>query len=315
MFSIPLTIERSITIDKSADEIFNIIANFNSWRNWSPWLCQEPECPVDIKGNVANINHSQSWDGKRIGAGEMRISAIKAPSRIDYDLTFLKPWKSHSKVAFEIHSTGESSTVTWSMQGSLPFFMFFMKKMMAALVGSDYERGLSMLKEYSETGEVHSTITVNNIIESEGFHFVGKRNTCKLSEVGVVMGKDFVALIKMVEEGLLPSPELTFSFYHRYDFVNQQCDYTSGFGYKTRPAIDGTIELEVGQLPKHKALQVEHTGSYRHLGNAWSTIQGMLRSGKHRQSKTIPMYEIYLNLPDQVDEKDLITQVQIPLKD
>ena len=36
------------------------------------------------------------------------------------------------------------------MEGTLPIFLFFMKKKMSAMVGSDYERGLAMLKELLE---------------------------------------------------------------------------------------------------------------------------------------------------------------------
>lgn len=36
------------------------------------------------------------------------------------------------------------------MEGTLPIFLFFMKKKNSTMVGSDYERGLAMLKEVLE---------------------------------------------------------------------------------------------------------------------------------------------------------------------
>ena len=55
----------------------------------------------------------------------MRIASLEAPTRIDYDLTFLKPWKSKSTVAFVLSAAGSNTRVTWRMKGALPVFLFF----------------------------------------------------------------------------------------------------------------------------------------------------------------------------------------------
>lgn len=54
------------------------------------------------------------------------------------------------------------------MDGKLPYFMFFMVKMMKNWIGMDYERGLAMLKEFIETGEVISRVektTISTILQ------------------------------------------------------------------------------------------------------------------------------------------------------
>ena len=38
------------------------------------------------------------------------------------------------------------------MEGTLPVFMFFMRRKMSSMVGKDYERGLAMLKQVVESG-------------------------------------------------------------------------------------------------------------------------------------------------------------------
>jgi len=55
------------------------------------------------------------------------------------------------------HSKAETR-VTWSMQSSLPFFLFFMRKSFENFVGMDYDRGLRMLKEQLESGKISSRI-------------------------------------------------------------------------------------------------------------------------------------------------------------
>ena len=69
-----------------------------------------------------------------VGSGNMNVTAENAPQSIDYDLTFLKPWKSRAKVRFELERKGDGTKTTWFMESSLPFFMFWMKKMMALVL-------------------------------------------------------------------------------------------------------------------------------------------------------------------------------------
>ena len=57
MLSIPFTVQRSIVIDTPSDSVFVLISDFNSWPSWSPWLSQEPECPLEISGQPGKPGH------------------------------------------------------------------------------------------------------------------------------------------------------------------------------------------------------------------------------------------------------------------
>lgn len=129
----------------------------------------EPEATV----NVEEGGKYYEWNGARIGSGNMRVSSEKENEFVELDLTFLKPWKSTSKVGFYMKEQGEGTEVTWTMDGSLPFFMFFMKKMMETFVGMDYDRGLRLLKDVVEDGEVHSKLDIEGKGEYPGGKYIG----------------------------------------------------------------------------------------------------------------------------------------------
>ena len=150
MLSIPFTVERSIVIETPTETVFTMISDFNTWPSWSPWLSQEPEGPVEISGEPGTPGHKQSWDGKKIGSGHIELDEVVPDRSLGYNLYFIKPWKSNSRAAFRFEPEGNGTRVSWSMDGTLPIFLFFMKKKMSAMVGSDYERGLAMLKEQLE---------------------------------------------------------------------------------------------------------------------------------------------------------------------
>lgn len=149
--TIPFTVQRSTLINKPASELYSLVGDFNSWPHWSPWLIQEPDCPVHISGRPGQIGHKQEWDGEKIGAGNIQLIEHETNEHLLYDLHFLRPWKSHSQASFTFVTKGDQTEVIWSMNGSVPAIMFMMKSKIINMVGSDYEKGLAMLKEHVES--------------------------------------------------------------------------------------------------------------------------------------------------------------------
>lgn len=314
MFSLPFSLSRSKKIDHSIQDVFKMVGDFSTWKAWSPWLCQEPECPVKISGNSLEKGHQQKWDGKRIGTGEMMLVELKADQLLAYELNFTKPWKSKSEVSFEFVAEGGSTIVTWKMKGSVPIFLFFLRNKMASFVGADYERGLLMLKELLETGKVLSAVKFKGVVERDGFYYYGLRRNCELSEMGAAMEEDFTELESMFNNSELPKPDFVCSLYHKFDMVGGQCEYTSGFAYKKPIDSKSEAKLVSGQIGVHKSIQVDHKGSYEHLGNAWSTAYSCQSIERKKVAKNIPLYEIYVNEQAKVPESDLETQIFLPVQ-
>lgn len=113
-------VEKSIDIHAPKEKLFDTLNNFNHWQAWSPWLIMEPKAKVD----VSKDNKFYSWEGNRIGSGEMKITEEDPNEHIKYSLTFLKPWKSKADVQFNLEISENGTKVTWLMDSSLPFFMF-----------------------------------------------------------------------------------------------------------------------------------------------------------------------------------------------
>ena len=311
MFSIPFTVKKSISMDRPVEEVYKLVADFSTWPIWSPWLCQEPDCEVTIAGTPGAVGHKQEWNGAFIGAGNMTLSKASANESLDYDLFFLKPWKTRSKVLFQFAADGQGTLVTWWMHGSLPIFMFFMKKMMDAFVGGDYKRGLTMMKEHLETGTVPTQTKVVGADSRSAFHYVGRKRSCATEEIGPAMTEDLTALESAHKDGKLPAPSAIISIYHKFDMVKGQCDYTSAYLYDE--AVNPPEGFESGSVPPHRALQVNHKGAYRHLGNGWAAAMGCAR-GLHKLNKRVPMYEVYGNNPNEVAETETLVDIYVPVK-
>lgn len=304
-----ISIKRSIKINASPEKVFNIINDFNHWSIWSPWLIMEPE----VKVTVADDAKYYEWNGKRVGSGNMTITSEKENESVYYDLIFLKPWKSKAKVSFELKADGKATDVSWTMDSSLPFFMFWMKKMMMAFISMDYDRGLNMLKDYVEDGKVHSKLSFLGENSFEEISYIGIRTMTNKQNMGPQMGSDFDKL----EEFLKDQPDLAngkvFSIYHKWDMVKNRVDYSACVQVKSIPSElpEGMIS---GQIAAGKAYQIEHKGPYAHLGNAWTTLYGMQRGKEFKVNKKVNPFEVYNNKPGDVKDRDLSVTVNFVLQ-
>lgn len=302
------SVAKSVEIRASAEKVFSVIDDYHQWPAWSPWLILEPGVDVAVKEG----GKEYSWSGKRTGSGEMKILNEDPHQRVDMQVTFLKPWKSTSHVWFTLKPKGDKTELTWYMEGSLPFFLFWMKKAMTAYIGMDYQRGLTMLKDYIETGGVPSKLEFKGIIEFQGCTYVGIRSTATMETIGTKMKEDFDRLTPWANEhkDLLVNPP--FSIYHKWDMVGNSVEYTSAFPVKEVPA-DLPAGFISGTIPATRVNTVVHTGPYKHLGNAWSAQYNMHQAKAFKPSKSLHPFEVYISMPGTVADNDLVTAIHFPV--
>ena len=69
-----------------------------------------------------------------------------------------------------------------------------------------------------------------------------------------------------------------------------------------------------GRIPPVKVYRLRHTGPYRHLGKAWSTLYSMQRRKEFKLFKGQDPFEWYDSTPGEGAEKDIRTTVCFPIQ-
>lgn len=302
------TLSRSESVSESVGEVFACVRDFRTWPSWSPWLVAEPKAEVVY----APDGNAYSWDGAIVGSGEIVLSSENPPDTLQYRLTLLKPWKSQSSVSFRFEPTEVGTRVTWTMDGYVPFFLYWMKKMMVAYIGMDYKRGLTMLKDICEKGSIGSELRFRGGEAFAGFKYLGIRNAASLDGMGDAMMSDIEKLRSWFESSGTQSCGKPFSIYHKFDMVKGHAEYTIGF------PIQGELQhppsgFVVDEMPSHSAYAVGHLGPYRHLGNAWTAGMMRARNKVFKQSRKIHPFEVYENDPTETPEEELETSIYFPM--
>ena len=262
-------------------------------------------------GTPGKTDHGYDWDGELVGAGGMKIASMDQ-GRLEMDLHFLRPFKSQAKVVIEVKPLGDSQTeVTWHMDGKMPFFLFFMIGTMKTMIGMDYARGLKMLKEYVETGSVKSKTEVVGIVDVPQSHYVGVEARCTMEEMGDSMGQTLPAACKIATDNQLEMSGPPGSLYHDVCLKEQKFHYTAIVQTQSAPDIAGA---KTGSIEACKALKVLHTGSYQHLGNAWTTAMAYQRYKKLKPLKSQCPMEFYASDPCETPEEEVVTEILVPVR-
>lgn len=147
-------VQRSETITASPQEIFAQVGNLQGWDNWSPWAEMDPEMNKTYTGEQGEVGSSYHWTGNRkVGEGKMTLTDVSADERVEIDLEFIKPFKSKNVTEIVLSPEGDATQVTWRMTGPhtlMTKVMGFIGKNMDKMVGPDFEKGLTKLKQITE---------------------------------------------------------------------------------------------------------------------------------------------------------------------
>ncbi|MBM81477.1 MAG: transcriptional regulator [Planctomycetaceae bacterium] len=295
-------VDRSIEIDASPDDAFQYVSDFTTWPKWSPWLCAEPDAEVVISEDSKSVGSKYSWSGEIVGVGEIEHLRLDPGHLIENEIRFTKPWKAVSAVKFEFEPTTSGTKVTWHLDGSMPFFLFFLVEMTKTMLGMDYERGLKMLKERIETGNVESLVNIRGYESVGPLKMMGVRSSCSIDEIGPKMEAAIKAAYEKLSQANLFEDTEGITVYHHLDMKAKRFDFTSGF------LVDAAAETPDGlsswSIPQISALAVEHTGRYEHLGNAWSAGHRVV-FGKRLKQLKVGTFEIYKNDPSKTPPEEL----------
>lgn len=148
-------IEKEIVINKPKQEVYDYVKYLKNQNNFSKWAKMDPNMKTSFTGTDGEVGFISAWESEAdsVGVGEQEIMAIKEGERIDYEIRFLKPFKSTATASMSTTAIDSTSTrVTWAFNSSMPYplnlitVFFNMEK----AVGNDLNTGLENLKAIME---------------------------------------------------------------------------------------------------------------------------------------------------------------------
>jgi len=146
-------ITRSMTMAASPAAVFAQVNDFHNWEAWSPWAKMDPNAKNNFEGPDAGEGAKFSWAGNdKVGEGKMTIVESKPNDLVKIKLEFLKPMTCTNDTLFTFKPEGDKTLMTWTMSGEngliAKAFHLFMN--VDKMVGADFEKGLTSIKQIVE---------------------------------------------------------------------------------------------------------------------------------------------------------------------
>lgn len=146
-------VQRAASIKAPPEKVFALINDFKRWDAWSPWEKKDPAMKRTWGAVTSGKGATYAWEGnKDVGQGSMEITESSPASKIALKLDFVKPFEAHNIVQFTLEPKGDTTNVTWAMQGPTPYFAKIIHVFidMDSMVGKDFEAGLASMKAVAE---------------------------------------------------------------------------------------------------------------------------------------------------------------------
>mgnify|MGYP001428414027 FL=1 len=292
-----IPISRTQVIASPIEKVFEVLRDIHSCPDWSPWLIADPDFKLDVQ------NDYYSWEGAISGSGRMDLVRDEANESITYDLIFVKPWKSQARIHISLAVKGDTTEVTWTLEHSLSFFLFWKKKSIQAYLEVDYDRGFLMLKNLIETGSVPSHLEFLGREPSPSFVGVGIKRSGSMNGFEQDIETSYKEVRDYYPEGQV------FSVYYTWDLVRKEVAYFIGVRLDKTPGVipDG---MELINVPGMEVYALRHRGPYSYLSNGWSAGRMHGRAKIFRQSKRFPPFEIY----EDENWEEPVVKICLPMK-
>ena len=308
-----LVVEAKRRLSHPVEKVYETLRDLRSWPQWSPWLVADPDAEVEIDDDTTSVGSAYRWRGEIVGEGSMQHFSLDPPRRIDCDLDFVKPFRSHAEIHFELGSAGENATdVTWRMNGRLPAMLFWMKSQMQSLIRMDYERGLKRLDVFLECGRIPADLDIETRpITPDRVSIVGRSGHCRFGDIESDLGTVLEGVQSLVEQAGIPHSSMMGTAYTRVDMKRGTFDYFTGVVASEN--VDAGNELSKLVVGGHPSATLRLTGGYRFLDDAWNAVYQNVRGRGWKVGKW-PGFEINRNDPATTSEHQLVTDVYVPLK-
>lgn len=303
-------VERSKTMSASPEVIFEQVAYFNNWPNWSPWMEKDPGAKYEIEGTDGTVGAKYSWEGDPdlSGKGNMVVTEVVENEKIVYDLTF-EDMNMTSNGAITLESTEGGTKITWTDEGDIGFLfrpmMLFVD--LDGMIGPDFDRGLTKIDSIAAIRQEEKNVAIYEIkeIDYPGGNFYGiKYDTVITAVDSALYSHAYGELGAFIGMNQIEMAGMPGSIAFEWNEETGRCVLMPVFPVAK---IDETIMANPGSkvesfvIPAGKALVIDYYGEYDQIGPAHAEMEAYIQANGLKYEVVL---EEYVTDPTTVESMD-----------
>jgi effector-binding domain-containing protein len=314
-------IERSITIERPATMMFEILNSYRHFNEWSPWAKRDPKALFTISGPESGVGARMSWAGdpQLVGSGWQEIVASKPYEKINIKLDF--DAQGIADTGFTLLAKGAGTEITWFFDSDLTEGVNFLDSFLARYfgllfdrwVGGDYEAGLANLKAYAESLPVSdfSHLKIERVdVAAQRILYVTTNSSEDPADIALAMAAAYAEISEFMNRAGITISGQPMVITRAWEEGRYQFDAAIPVEY-IPPGLTGNIES--GLSPEGPAVRAVHHGAYDQMMPTYTKLAAYISAHGLRQGQV--SWEHYITDPATSSEADMITHVYIMLEE
>lgn len=148
-----LQTERSIEIAAGPELVYDYVAGFSRFNEWSPWADLDPDAQYTVSGPGQGSGARMEWSSKlpEVGSGSQEVVSAEPSREVIIRLVFDGQGEAVSTMRLESADVGTHANWRFDMDLGMNPINRWIGLMVGGSVGADYEKGLRRLKALVET--------------------------------------------------------------------------------------------------------------------------------------------------------------------
>ncbi|MEO8589248.1 MAG: SRPBCC family protein [Flavobacteriales bacterium] len=296
--------ERSVTIAAPVDVVYPHVSSLGALDKWSPWNEKDPAMKKSLEGVDGTVGAVAKWEGNDdVGTGEQRIDSLVPNKLMRTHLTF-HDWAMESTAGIALSENGDSTRVTWFMEGQNEGMSGFFRKVMGVFIdmdarlGKDFETGLGQLKTLAEEDAMKEKEATAKLLAAYTIEtgdrpaalYVGLRKTIKWADMKQFFTEAFATTGAALKAAKVKPAGAPAGVYFKWDEVNHEADLLAGFpiAADAKGKVTGVTEYET---PASAAYWIQYKGGYNSMGPAHEALSAKIEmDGKEHHTNVIEEY-------------------------
>ena len=317
-------VEEEYTFDSPIEKVYNHFNDLQKFEQFDAWTKKDSTMVVEFSTPTYGEEASYQWtsENARVRHGSMTITATKINEFVNYDLNFDETEGNTSEVIFQ-RLEDNKTRVVWSFDSgevNYPYQIFVWVMKLKGTVKDNLRKSLENLEVILQKP---AQLKYGNLdVDKGGFQIV-EQDSKKLFGVLQRTSTDETELntaiaetLGLVRSYLIDANGMTEEqigkpvvFWKQKDKETNAALFYCGFIFD-KP-IPEKEDFEYADIPSGKFLTTFHNGDHRTLDvtymrlRKFAEVQGLELS--------IDTYDVYYNDVSTTDEKDLKTQIFIPI--
>jgi effector-binding domain-containing protein len=307
-------VSRSTVINAPAQSAYDQVNTLKNWEKWSPWHQMDTTMLLVYEGPAAGQGARYAWESAAMGNGSLAITSVTPNQLIETEMNFGEMGISRTHYSFE--PVEEGTKVTWTMDtdGSGVSWKWYvpgkyLNLFMDDMLGKDFEKGLSNLKNYVESlpaGPVPVQIFEKKV---DARPVLTIKAVCSQQELAEKLTMLYAEIDSYIQKNDLEAAGRPFAVYHAYD--PKKITFEAGIPVVRAGKSAGNIKA--WEQKAGRVVLATHYGEAEKTYDAHMLIDAYLK--RHNLQQTASPWEVYVT--DRQQESDpnrRLTEIYYPVK-